>query len=267
MLASRAVATAELTRSAHGSGAPAGPGDRVDQPSRAASALSWALLLALLYAAFAHGVAQYPDETRLQIGLCAVSAFALAGVLLGPLRPRAPALAWVGVGVLVLFAAWSGITLAWSVAPDRTWLEVNRAIAYVLVLVLAMGASHPRAMARVAVGYSDAPLLSASAIAERAGLLDRSRKELLDAIGREPSRHGGVGRAGAARPRARRRRRPEQGGGPGPGARSAGHRGAVARRAGGAGADAAERVGDGHGHAAARPSALIRAIRGCGSSR
>jgi predicted Zn-dependent protease len=34
---------------------------------------------------------------------------------------------------------------------------------------------------------SDAPLLSASAIAERAGLLDRSRQELLDAIGREPS--------------------------------------------------------------------------------
>jgi predicted Zn-dependent protease len=34
---------------------------------------------------------------------------------------------------------------------------------------------------------SDAPLLSASAIAERAGLLDRARQELLDAIGREPS--------------------------------------------------------------------------------
>jgi O-Antigen ligase len=156
MLASGAVATAELSRSApRGSGASTGPGDRVDRPSRAASALCWALIAALLYAAFAHGVAQYPDETRLQVALCALAALALAALLLGPLRMRAPALAWGGVAALVAFAAWSGITLAWSVAPDNTWIEVNRALAYALVLVLAiaLGASHPRAMERLAVGY------------------------------------------------------------------------------------------------------------------
>jgi hypothetical protein len=164
MLASRSVATAELTRPASpGPGAPAGPGDRVDRPGRAASALCWALVIALLYAAFAHGAAQYPDETRFQIGLCAICVLALAGVLLGPLRLTAPSVAWWGVGALVLFAAWSGVTLAWSVAPDRTWVEVNRAIAYVLVLGLgiAVGASHPRAMARLAVGYLGVAVLVA----------------------------------------------------------------------------------------------------------
>ena len=52
--------------------------------------------------------------------------------------------------LLAAFALWSGVTLAWSVAPDQTWAECNRAIGYVLVLVLAIGARGlgPRALPR-----------------------------------------------------------------------------------------------------------------------
>jgi hypothetical protein len=53
------------------------------------------------------------------------------------------------------FAVWGGITLLWSVAPNQTWLELNRDLAYVLVLALAIGAgaSHRRPLERIATGY------------------------------------------------------------------------------------------------------------------
>jgi hypothetical protein len=61
----------------------------------------------------------------------------------------------MGVGLLVAFVAWTAISLAWSVAPDRTWTEFNRAAAYAVVLVLgvALGSSHPRARELLALGW------------------------------------------------------------------------------------------------------------------
>ncbi len=121
----------------------------------AATTLLLALLLACLYAAFAHGAVGLPEETRLQVGVAFV-AIAAAAAALGRtgLRVRAPHLAWAGVGALTLFAVWSAVSIAWSVAPDRSWLEANRAVAYVLIVVLAiaLGASDPRATRRVAGG-------------------------------------------------------------------------------------------------------------------
>ena len=118
--------------------------------------LTVALLLVLLYAAFDHGAVSLPVEARIQVALAALAAVAAAGWLwTGSLRLAAPRLAVVGAGLLAAFACWSGVTVLWSVAPDQTWIELNRAIAYVLVLglAIAIGASHPRAVEVVARGF------------------------------------------------------------------------------------------------------------------
>jgi hypothetical protein len=115
-----------------------------------------ALLLLILYAAFDHGAVALPADTRLQVPLAAIAAVAGAGWLwLGTLRFSAPRVAVAGVVLLAAFACWSGVTLLWSVAPDQTWIELNRAIAYLIVLCLAIavGASHARAVELVAKGF------------------------------------------------------------------------------------------------------------------
>jgi hypothetical protein len=122
---------------------------RVPAP-RAATLLLGALLAALAYGALAHGEAQIPEENRLQVALAVIAVFACgAWPFDGGLRLNAARWGWVGVGLLVAFVAWTAISLAWSVAPDRTWTEFNRAAAYAVVLVLgvALGSSHPRARA------------------------------------------------------------------------------------------------------------------------
>lgn len=131
---------------------------------RAPYALLAAVLALLAYAAFAHGAARQPYEAWLEVGLVAVALGAGAfGLLGGAIRLRAPRLALAGVALLALFAAWSGVSLAWSIAPYRTWAELNRAVAYTLVagLGLAVGASVPRAVERFAAGWLGVALLVA----------------------------------------------------------------------------------------------------------
>lgn len=128
----------------------------------AADALGLALGLLLLYAACAHGAAGSPAEPRLQIAVALVAAVA-GGVLLwgGGLRVAAPSLAWVGAGLLGAFAVWSAVSLAWSVAPDDTWIEVNRYVTYTVVLLLAIvfGASARRPLERALQGFLALALL------------------------------------------------------------------------------------------------------------
>lgn len=118
--------------------------------------LAVALLGTCLYAAFAHGtIAPAPTE-RIQIALAMIAAGAAAAWLWsGRLRLSAPGLAWAGLALLVAFAAWSGLSLLWSVSPDSTWAQANRALTYALVLALAiaLGASHRRALELTAVGF------------------------------------------------------------------------------------------------------------------
>ncbi len=114
------------------------------------------LLLVVLYAAFDHGAAGVAAGARIQTALAALAALACGGLLwTGSLRFAAPRAAVVGLALLVAFACWSGVTVAWSVAPDQTWLELNRAITYVLVLALAIvvGASHGRSIELAAKGF------------------------------------------------------------------------------------------------------------------
>jgi O-antigen ligase len=120
------------------------------------TALVVALVAACTYAVFAHGAAGLPLEPRLQIGVAFVSIGAAVGWLFSrTLSVRAPAEAWIGVGLLAGFAVWCAVTLLWSVAPDDTWAALNRGVAYTLVVVLAIaaGSSATRAIERVAYGW------------------------------------------------------------------------------------------------------------------
>src|SRR5439155_8704184 len=54
------------------------------------------------------------------------------------------------------------LTMLWSVAPDDSWLEANRSLAYALAVLLALGAgASARAIERIALGW----LLIATAVA------------------------------------------------------------------------------------------------------
>jgi len=134
-------------------------------------AIAVALLALVLYAAFDHGAAALPVDTRLQVAIAAIAAAAGAGWLWsGTLRPSAPRSAVAGTVLLAAFACWSGITVLWSVAPDQTWIELNRAIAYVIVLCLAIavGASLARAGELVAKGFAAIALaVSAYALGQK----------------------------------------------------------------------------------------------------
>lgn len=123
---------------------------------RSGTALVIALVAACAYAVFAHGAVGLPEEPRLQIGLALLGIVAsVCWLLSGTLRLRAPAIAWFGVALLALFAVWCGVTMLWSVAPDRTWAHINRAAAYTLLVVLAIaaGSSALRGIERVAMGW------------------------------------------------------------------------------------------------------------------
>lgn len=123
---------------------------------RSGAALLAALVAVCAYAVFAHGAVGLPEEPRLQIAVALVALGAAIGVLLTrTLSLRAPVQAWAGVGLLAGFAVWCGISLLWSVAPERSWAHVNRAISYTLIVVLAitLASSVPRAISKVAYGW------------------------------------------------------------------------------------------------------------------
>src|SRR3954469_9670439 len=131
---------------------------------RAGPLLLIALLAASAYAAFAQGATDPDTETRLQVAFAALLALGTAVWLWGAgLRVRATPLGWLGVLLLLGFAAWTGTTVLWSISPDSTWTELNRVLGYVLVLLLALsvGASWPRSLEAVAVGYLVVALLVA----------------------------------------------------------------------------------------------------------
>jgi tetratricopeptide (TPR) repeat protein len=98
-----------------------------------------ALSLLLLYAAFDNGATDVAAQARVQTALSAMAlAAAVVSIWSGELRFSARPMAVAGLAALAAFAAWSGVTVLWSVAPDQTWLELNRALTYALALGLAL---------------------------------------------------------------------------------------------------------------------------------
>jgi hypothetical protein len=83
------------------------------------------------------------------LGLCAVAA-GLAGLV--PLAvPRRAGLA--AVGLLSAFVCWNGVTMIWSIAPDRSWGYLNRGAVYVAFCLLGfVVAANVRMPARVVAG-------------------------------------------------------------------------------------------------------------------
>jgi hypothetical protein len=121
-----------------------------------AAILGLGLAAVVVYAAFADGAIALPMEARLQAGIAALALAALAALLFGRgMRASAPASGWAGLGLLAAFAAFSGLSFAWSIAPDGTWGELNRAIAYVLVTAVALvvGSSLARPLERAALAF------------------------------------------------------------------------------------------------------------------
>ncbi len=120
-------------------------------------ALAAALLVVVLYAAFAHGAAAGSTYARIEVALAAIAGMAGAAWLwTGTLRFAAPRLTLAGIALLAVFAAWNGLTVLWSVSPDQTWVELNRALSYVLVLCLAvaLGATDRRAPVWISFGFA-----------------------------------------------------------------------------------------------------------------
>ena len=119
------------------------------RPLKLPVAIGIALLALILYAAFEHGGVALPADARVEVGVAVVAVAAAAGWLWSrTLRISAPKGGAVGLLLLTAFACWSAVTLVWSIAPDQTRIELNRAISYVIVLciAIAVGASHPRAV-------------------------------------------------------------------------------------------------------------------------
>jgi hypothetical protein len=143
--------------------------DRVTRAVETASAPGlgpWLLGLIVLaggYAAFANGAIAIPNESRLQVGIAAIGLACGLGLATGVLRPGRAPLAWAGIGLLAGFALWSAVSVAWSSAPDESWIAANRAIAYAAIAAIALvAASSSRgAPATVAVGITAVSLLVA----------------------------------------------------------------------------------------------------------
>jgi hypothetical protein len=121
-----------------------------------AALLALGLGAAVVYAAFASGAIELPMEARLEVGVAALSLLSLAALLFGRgMRISASMTGWAGLALLTLLAIWTGLSIAWSIAPDNTWTELNRVLAYTLITAtaLAIGSSLPRAAERTAQGY------------------------------------------------------------------------------------------------------------------
>jgi len=126
------------------------------RPPRAALALGIGLLVAVAFAAAFNGAIRVTDASDLQVGLALVGIGTLAALVAGRgLRSSAHAGGWAGVALLAVYGAWCALSISWSIAPDESWIEANRAWGYALAagLAVVLGASLGRAPERLAVAY------------------------------------------------------------------------------------------------------------------
>ncbi len=95
-----------------------------------------ALLAVALF--FGHGSS---DGRLFWIGIVAsLAALVLIfATLLGFLpRPAPTKHGWWALGLFAAFVLWNGLTILWSIAPDRSWSYLNRGLAYLALAVLGL---------------------------------------------------------------------------------------------------------------------------------
>jgi hypothetical protein len=102
---------------------------------RVRALVSWGVPLALiLYLAFRGG--GYDAEVRLEVGL-AVWVLVLVGSLAGVVpRPGLNRAAWILIGVLAAFTAWTALSTTWSESAERSVTEAARVALYLGVFLL-----------------------------------------------------------------------------------------------------------------------------------
>jgi hypothetical protein len=128
-----------------------------------------ALAAALIAVAFVgKGGTELGRLVSVEIGLTLLSGLVLAAaVVLG----GAPRLYGVGaVAGFALLALVTGISIGWSLAPDETWIEANRTLAYLFVFTAAVAAGNllPGSLRAVLAGVTVAALaIVAYALASR----------------------------------------------------------------------------------------------------
>ena len=113
----------------------------VDLPAVSAWTLAFALVA---YLALSNG--GYDTIVRSQVGV-AVWWIVLLGALAGLGPARLDRRAWVAIGLLAGFAAWTGLAIGWSESAERSTIELGRVATHLGVLVLAI-ALQGRAAAR-----------------------------------------------------------------------------------------------------------------------
>jgi len=129
---------------------------RPERTPRAALALGIGLLLAVAFAAAFNGAIRVSDGSDLQVGLALLGVGTLAALAAGwGLRARSHAGGWAGVALLAVYGVWCALSISWSIAPDESWIEANRAWGYALAagLAVVLGASLARAPAKLSVAY------------------------------------------------------------------------------------------------------------------
>ncbi len=116
----------------------------------------WALLAAfggcLLYASADQGATAPAAQSWLVLALSLTATGALAAWLYGNgLKLEVSRLGLVGLALLAGFAVWAAVSIAFSVAPDRSWTQANTVFGYALAVLIGvlLGSSLPRALQRV----------------------------------------------------------------------------------------------------------------------
>jgi tetratricopeptide (TPR) repeat protein len=94
--------------------------------------------------------------------LLLASAALVAGELGALPRPRLSPLGARAFLLLSLFVAWGGVSIGWSIAPDRSWGAFNRGLVYLAFALLGLVAAALLARAATATAAALALLLSAA---------------------------------------------------------------------------------------------------------
>ena len=124
---------------------------------RSLGALLAAFGACLFFASADEGATALSSQSWLTLVLAVVATAAASAWLYGNgLRLQISRTGLAGIAALVGFAVWAAASIAWSVAPDRSWAHANVVLGYALVALIGamLGSSLPRAAERTGVAIA-----------------------------------------------------------------------------------------------------------------